>query len=130
MCWAVASSVVPCVEGKPFRAIAVMRETILTASSLQYSLTPPIAQDMRIGIRQPGSLSAARGGGQRQTEPFWVLPLSHSSDRLMGTGYPQQAQEADNGNLADDGITVDHEGDATAHQGCFDQIGHSHTTTF
>ena len=48
----------------------------------------------------------------------------------MGTGDPQQAQEADNGDLADDGIAVYHEGDTTAHQGCFDQIGHSHTTTF
>jgi len=48
----------------------------------------------------------------------------------MGAGDPQQAQEANNRNLADDGKAINYEGATAAHQGCLDQIdkiGHSHT---
>ena len=45
----------------------------------------------------------------------------------MGAGDPQQAQEANNRNLADDRKVVNYEGATTAHQGCLDQIGYSHT---
>jgi hypothetical protein len=60
----------------------------------------------------------------------FILPLHHPSDRLMGARDPQQAQEANNRNLADEGKAINYEGDTSAHQGCLDQIdqiGHSHT---
>jgi len=60
----------------------------------------------------------------------FVLSLQHPSDCLMGAGDPQQAQEANNRNLADDRKGVNYEGDTPAQQGCLaqiDQIGHSHT---
>ena len=44
----------------------------------------------------------------------------------MGARDPQQAQEANNRNLADDGKAINYEGDTPAHQGCLDQIGYSH----
>ena len=46
----------------------------------------------------------------------------------MGARDPQQAQEANNRNLADDGKAINYEGNTPAYQGCLDQIGHSHTT--
>jgi hypothetical protein len=46
----------------------------------------------------------------------------------MGARDPQQAQEANNRNLADEGKAINYEGDTPAHQGCLDQIGDSHTT--
>ena len=57
----------------------------------------------------------------------FVIPLHHRSDRLMGARDPQQAQEANNRNLADDGKAINYEGDTPARQGCLDQIGDSHT---
>src|SRR5579859_2620069 len=56
----------------------------------------------------------------------FVLSLQHPSDRLMGARDPQQAQKANNRNLANDRKAVDYEGDTPAPQGCLDQIGHSH----
>ena len=49
-----------------------------------------------------------------------VFPLQRPSDRLMGAGYPQQAQEGNNRDLADDRKTINYEGDTPAHQGCLD----------
>ena len=46
----------------------------------------------------------------------------------MGARDPQQAQEANNRNLADDGKAINYEGDTPARQGCLDQIGDSHKT--
>ena len=48
----------------------------------------------------------------------------------MGAGDPQQAQEANNRNLADDRKGVNYEGDTPAHQGCLDQIGYSHAAVW
>jgi hypothetical protein len=64
----------------------------------------------------------------QERSSHFVLPLHHPSDHLMGAGDPQQAQEANNRNLADDGKAINYEGNTPAHQGCLDQIGHSHTT--
>ena len=73
---------------------------------------------------------APLGAKEREGSSRFVLPLHHPSDGLMGTGDPQQAQEANNRNLADHGKAINHEGDTPAHQGCLEQIGHSHTTVF
>jgi hypothetical protein len=48
----------------------------------------------------------------------------------MGVREPQEAQEADEHNLAEQRIAVDQEGNKAAHHGSLDQIKNSHTTVF
>ncbi len=83
------------------------------------------ADGLRIGLlRVP--LSA--GGTHSTLSSRPVLSSPQACDCLVGVQEPEQAQEADEDNLAEDRVAVDKEGDYSANNGSFDQVKNSHET--